>query len=135
MSAQAAIAAKTAVSAISITGSALSVAPRGKDSNNVLQWVAAGATSLDDIRVDFSYRLPTTTRKTTKSTLRCFVPKTATDSGTGLISKVGDNIAAFDFTFPENATSTEKYKLVDIITSVLSSTEFRTALATGDVMY
>lgn len=135
MSAQAAIAAKTAISAISITGTALSVAPRGKDAKNVLNWVSPGATSLDDIVVDFSYRLPTQTRKTTKATLRAFVPKTATDSTTGLVSKVGDNVASCEFTFPENATVTEKTKLVDIFISALSATEFRTAINTGDVMY
>lgn len=135
MSAQAAIAAKTAISTITIAGTALSVAPRGKDSKNVLNWAVAGATSLDDIVVDFSYRLPTQTRKTTKATLRAFVPKTATDSTTGLVFKVGDNIASCEFTFPENATTAEKTKLVDIFTSALSATEFRLALNTGDVMY
>lgn len=135
MSAQAAIAAKTAITAISITGTALSVSPRGKDSKNVLNWVYPGATALDDIVVDFSYRVPTQTRKTTKATLRAFVPKTATDSTTGLVIKVGDNIASCDFTFPENATATEKQKLVDVFTSALTATEFRTALYTGDVMY
>lgn len=135
MSAQAAIAAKTAISAIAITGTALSVSPRGKDSKNVLQWVYPGATALDDIVVDFSYRLPTPSRATTKATLRAFVPKTATDSTTGLVVKVGDNIASCDFTFPQNATTTEKTKLIDIFTSALSATEFRAALSTGDVMY
>lgn len=135
MSAQAAISAKTALSAISFTGTALSVTPRGKDNKNVLSWVAPGTTTLDDIKVDFSYREPTTTRKTTKATLRVFVPKTATDSGTGLVSKVGDNIATMDFTFPENATSTEKQKLLDVMLTVFGATEFRAALKDGDVMY
>jgi len=135
MSAQAAIAAKTAVSAISITGTAFSVAPRGKDANNVLQWVNAGATSLQDSKVDFSYRLPTASRVTTKATLRAFSPKTYTDSTTGQVVKVGDSIASIDFTFPQGATVTERTLLVDILTSTLSSTEFRLALTTGDVMY
>lgn len=135
MAQQAAIAAKTAISAISITGTAYSIAPRGKNSDNVLQWVYPGATTLDDVKVDFSVRPPTTTRKTTKSTLRVFSPKTATDSGTGLVSKVGDCIASIDFTFPENATATEKQKLLDILTSVVSATEFRAALKDNDVMY
>jgi len=135
MSAQAAIAAKTTITAISITGTAYSIAPRGKDGKSVLQWVYAGTTSLDDVHVDFSYRLPTTTRKTTKATLRAFVPKTFTDAGTGVVSKIGDNIASCEFTFPENATATEKQKLVDIFTSTLCAAEFRSALYAGDVMY
>jgi hypothetical protein len=135
MSAQAAIAAKTVITALSLTGTAYSVAPRGKDSKSVLSWVFPGAVSLDDVSVDFSYRLPTPTRKTTKALLRVFVPKTATDSTTGLVFKVGDNIASLDITFPENATVTERTKCVDIITSTLCAPEFRLALNTGDVMY
>jgi hypothetical protein len=135
MASQAAIAAKTALTVITLTGTALSVLPRGKDSKNVLSWIAPGATTLDDVKVDFSYRDPTTTRKTTKASLRVFSPKTATDSGTGLISKVGDNIVTMDFTFPENATSTEKQKLLDIALTVFGATEFRAALKDGDVMY
>lgn len=135
MAAQVAIAAKTAITVLSLTGTAYSIAPRGKDSKSVLSWVYPGAVALDDVSVDFSYRVPTTTRKTTKATLRVFVPKTATDSTTGLVFKVGDNIASIDFTFPENATATERQKCVDILTSTLCSTEFRLALNTGDVMY
>lgn len=135
MSAQAAIAAKYLISALSFTGTAYSVTPRGKDGKNVLQWVNPGSTNLEDVRVDFSYRPPTTTRKTTKATLRCFVPKTFTDSGTGLIEKIGDNIATIDFTFPENATVAERTKLVDVLTSTLGAAEFRSALNSGDVMY
>jgi hypothetical protein len=135
MSAQAAIAAKTAVSALSFTGTAFSIAPRGKDANNVLAWVNAGTTSLQDSKVDFSYRLPTTSRKTTKATLRAFSPKTYTDSTTGQIVKVGDSIASIDFTFPDGATSTERALLVDILTTTLGAAEFRLALINGDVMY
>lgn len=135
MSAQAAIAAKTAISAISLTGTALSIIPRGRDSKGVLQWVAPGATLLDDVSVDFSYRPPVSGRKTVKSMLRTFCPKTFTDSTTGLISKLGDNAASVDFTFLENASSAEKLKVLDILLSTLGSTEFRTALSTGDVMY
>lgn len=135
MSAQAAIAAKTAVTTITIAGTAFSVAPRGKDSKNVLMWVAPGTIALEDNRVDFSYRVPTSTRATTKATLRVFVPKTFTDSTTSVVSKIGDNIASIDFTFPENATVAERTKLVDILTSTLSATEFRSALCSGDVMY
>lgn len=135
MSAQAALAAKTAVTVISITGTAFSLTPRGKDNKNVLQWVNAGATSLDDVVVDFSYRLPTSTRKSTKATLRTFVPKTFTDSTTGLVAKAGDNIANLELTFPENATVTEKQKLLDIFTAAVAATEFRAAIINGDVMY
>jgi len=134
MSAQAAIAAKTAVSAISITGTALSILPRGRVlPNNVLSWVAPGATSLDDVTVDFSYRMPTSTRKTVKSTLRAFVPKTATVDT--VVTSFGTNVGEVNFTFPEAATAAERQKLVDILTSALCSTEFRTAITTGDVMY
>lgn len=135
MAAQAAIASKTAISAISFTGTALSVTPRGKDAKNVLSWVAPGTTTLDDIRVDFSYREPTATRKTIKSTLRVFVPKTITDVDTDLVSKLGDNVAGMDLSFLENATTAEKLKVCDIMLSVFGSAEFRTALTTGDVMY
>lgn len=135
MSAQAQIAAKTSITAISITGTAYNILPRGKTGKGVLQWVVAGATPLDDVIVDFSYQPQTSTRKTVKSTLRAFVPKTYTDSGTGVVSKIGDNVANISFTFPENATSTERQKLLDILTSTLSATEFRSALISGDVMY
>lgn len=135
MSAQAAIAAKTALTVISFTGTALSVTPRGKDSKNVLSWIAPGATTLDDKKVDFSYREPTATRKTTKATLRVFCPKTVTDVDTGLVSKVGECIANVDFTFPEAATATEKQVLLDVLLTVLGATEFRAALKDGDVMY
>lgn len=135
MSAQAALAAKTAITTITIAGTAFSLTPRGKDNKNVLQWVNAGATSLDDVVVDFSYRLPTSTRKSTKATLRTFVPKTFTDSTTGLVAKAGDNIANLELTFPENATATEKQKLLDIFTAAVAATEFRAAITNGDVMY
>lgn len=135
MAAQAAIASKHALSAISFTGTALSITPRGKDAKNVLSWIAPGTTSLDDIRVDFSYREPTTTRKTIKGTLRTFVPKTITDVDTSLVSKVGENIVSSDFSFPENATSAEKQKALDVHLTTLGSTEFRDALISGDVMY
>lgn len=135
MSAQAALATKHAVSAISITGTALAVSPRGKDPKGVLSWVYPGATTIEDILVDFSYRLPTATRKTTKATLRAFVPKTYVDSTTSLTLKSGDNIASCEFTFPENATAAEKQKLVDMFTSALADTAVRLALNSGDVMY
>jgi hypothetical protein len=135
MSAQAAIASKTLLTAISFTGTAQSITPRGKDKNNVLQWIYPGATSLDDRKVDFSYREPTTTRKTTKAMLRVFIPKVATDSTTGLVFKVGDNIVTMDFTFPENATTTEKLVLLDTALTAFGAAEFRTALSTGDVMF
>lgn len=135
MAAQAAIAAKVSVSAIAITGTAYSVVPRGKDGKSVLVWVNPGATTLDDVKVDFSYRPPTATRKTTKATLRAFVPKTYTDSTTGMVAKAGDNIVTCDFTFPENATAAEKQKLLDVFTSAVCATEFRAALYNGDVMY
>jgi hypothetical protein len=135
MAAQASIAAKTSITVITHTGTAFAVAPRGKDKNNVLNWVNPGATSLADTKVDFSYREPTSTRKTTKAMLRVFAPKTATDSTTGLVYKVGDSIVTMDFTFPENATAVERQILVDVALSTFGSTEFRTALINGDVMY
>jgi len=135
MSAQAAIAAKTAITALSLTGTAYSVTPRGRDGKNVLLWTYAGASALDDVKVDFSYRPSTSSRKSVKSTLRCFVPKTYTDSTTGVIGKVGDNAANFDFSFVETATAAERQKLVDIVTSVVCSAEFRDALINGNVMY
>lgn len=135
MSAQAALSTKHAVSAISITGTALAVSPRGKDPKGVLSWVYPGTTTIEDISVDFSYRPPTATRKSTKATLRAFVPKTYVDSTTSLTLKAGDNIASCEFTFPENATATERQKLVDIFTSALSDSAVRTALNSGDVMY
>lgn len=135
MSAQAAISAKTALTALSLTGTALSVAPRGRDQKGNLLWVSPGATTLDDISVDMSFRTPTKERKSTKSLLRVFVPKTATNSTTGLVEFVGNNIANFDVTLLENATAAEKQKVLDILTSVICSAEFRTAWTTGDVMY
>lgn len=135
MSAQAAIAAKTAVTAISITGAALSINPRGKDAAGVLAWIAPGATALDDVKVDFSYRLPTGTRKSVKSLLRVLAPKTYTDSTTLVVTKMGDNVLALDGSFLEAATSTERQKVLDIFTSVVSSAEFRAAFISGDVMY
>jgi hypothetical protein len=135
MSAQAAIASKTALSAISFTGTAQSITPRGKDKNNVLQWVFPGATALGDTKVDFSYREPTATRKSTKAMLRVFVPKVATDSTTGLVFKIGDSIVNMDFTFPENATTAEKLVLLDTALTAFGAAEFRTALSTGDVMF
>lgn len=135
MAAQASLATKTAVSAISITGTAAAVSPRGKDTKGVLSWVLPGATTIEDVKVDFSYRVPTPTRKTTKATLRAFVPKTYVDSTTSLTLSAGNNVASCEFTFPENATATERQKLVDIFTSALSDTTVRTALNAGDVMY
>jgi hypothetical protein len=135
MAAQASIAAKTVLTVITLTGTAFAIAPRGKDANNVLQWVNAGGTTLEDTRVDFSYRLPTASRATTKATLRVFSPKTYVDSTTAQVVKVGDNIASIDFTFPNGATVTERTKLNDILLTVLGSTEFRAALNSGDVMY
>lgn len=135
MSAQAALSTKHTVSAISITGTTYSVSPRGKDPKGVLSWVYPGTTTIEDIKVDFSYRPPTATRKSTKATLRTFVPKTYVDSTTSLTLKSGDNIASCEFTFPENATATERQKLVDIFTSALSDSAVRTALNSGDVMY
>lgn len=135
MAAQAILAAKTVLTVITHTGTAFNVAPRGKDDNNVLLWVNAGATSLDDVKVDFSYRIPTATRKTTKALLRTFSPKTFTDAGTGLIAKVGDNIASTEFTFLEAATAAERQKVVDIHMSVMGLTEIRSALISGDVPY
>jgi hypothetical protein len=135
MSAQAALTTKHLVSAVSITGTALAVSPRGKDPKGVLSWVYPGATTIEDIQVDFSYRPPTATRKTTKATLRAFVPKTYVDSTTSLTLKAGDNIASCEFTFPENATAVERTKLVDMFTSALGDTAVRLALNSGDVMY
>jgi hypothetical protein len=135
MAAQASIATKKLLTVITLTGTAQSALPRGKDKNNVLQWIFPGATALADQRVDFSYREPTATRKTAKATLRVFVPKVATDSTTGLVFKVGDNIVSMDFTFPENATTAEKLELLDMALTTFGAAEFRTALSTGDVMY
>ena len=135
MSAQAAIAAKVLISAISFTGTALSITPRGRDAKGVLNWVAPGATILDDTLVDFSYRPPASGRKTVKSMLRVFSPKTFTDSTTSVVSKIGDNSASIDFTFLENASAAEKLRVLDILLSTIGSAEFRTALSTGDVMY
>lgn len=135
MSAQAALATKTVVTALSFTGTAMAVSPRGKDPKGVLSWVYPGATTIEDIRCDFSYRVPTPTRKTTKATLRVFVPKTYVDSTTSLTLKAGDNIASLEVTFPENATTTERTKLIDLFTTALGDTSVRLALNTGDVMY
>lgn len=135
MSAQAALATKHTLTAITLTGTAFNVSPRGRDSKGVLSWVYPGATTVEDVRTDFSYRVPTATRKTTKATLRVFVPKTYVDSTTSLTLKSGDNIASCEFTFPENATATERQKLVDIFTTALGDTAVRLALNTGDVMY
>jgi len=135
MSAQATIAAKTAITAITLTGTALSILPRGRDSKQVLNWVAPGATLLDDNQVDFSYRPPANGRKTIKSTLRVFCPKTYTDSTTSLVMKQGDNLASTDFQFEANATAAEKQKVVDLLISALSDAAFRAALFNGDVMY
>lgn len=135
MSAQATLNAKTAISSIDISGASLAINPRGKDAKGILNWIAPGATSLDDITVDFSYRVPTATRKTTKASLRVFVPKTVVNSTTGLTTRIGEMIGSTEFTFPESATFSDRQKLVDILTSALCAAEFRTALSTGDTMY
>lgn len=135
MAAQATIAAKTAVTAIAITGTALNINPRGKDANGVLQWIAPGATALDDLVVDASYRNPTAKQKRIKSLVRVFSPKTATNSTTSLVEKVGDNIMALNADLVENATSTEKQKVLDVFTSVITSPEFRDMFINGNMPY
>jgi hypothetical protein len=135
MAAQAAIAAKTAITAISLTGTALSITPRGRDETGVLNWVAPGTTVLEDVEVDFSYRPATAASKKIKSNLRAFSPKTYTDSTTGMIAKAGENLANCGFSFVENATPAEKQKLLDVFTSAITDAAFRNALINGDVMY
>lgn len=135
MAAQAALATKTLLTVITLTGTAMTANPRGKDSKNVLSWVYPGATTLDDRKIDFSYRPPTTTRKTTKATLRVFIPKTAVDSTTGLVFKVGDNIVDMNFTFVENATAAEKQVALDVALTAFGAPEVRAALKDGDVPY
>lgn len=136
MAAQAALAAKTVITVVGTnTGTAYSMSPRGRDAKGVLKWVYPGATTLDDVIVDLSYRPPTATRKSTKATARVISPKTYTDTTTGLIAKAGENIAELNFSFVENATVAEKVKVLDILLSMVGLAEFRLALSTGDVMY
>lgn len=135
MAAQATIAAKTAVTAIAITGTALSIDPRGKDANGVLQWIAPGATALDDLVVDASYRVPTSKQRKIKSMVRVFSPKTAINSTTGLTEKVGENIFALNAELVDNATAAEKQKVLDVFTSVVTSPEFRDMFINGNLMY
>lgn len=135
MAAQATIAAKTAITAISLTGTALSINPRGKDASNVLKYVAPGATALDDLTVDFSYRAPTSQSKKIKSMMRVFSPKTAVNSTTSLTELVGTNILALNAEFVENATAAEKQKALDVFTSVITAPEFRDAFINGNPPY
>lgn len=135
MSAQQALAAKTAITAVTLTGTALSLAPRGRDAKQVLNWVAPGSSMLADKSVDFSYRPPANGRKTVKSVLRVFCPKVYTDTTTSLVMKQGDNLASVDFQFEANASAAEKQEVVDILLSALADAEFRKAITQGDVMF
>lgn len=135
MAAQATIIAKTAITAISLTGTALNINPRGKDANGVLQWIAPGATALDDLVVDASYRAPTAKQKRIRSMVRVFSPKTVTNTTTSLVEKVGENILALNADLVENATSAEKQKALDVFTSVVTSPEFRDMFINGNAMY
>lgn len=134
MSAQATIAAKTAVTAIALTGTALSINPRGRDQKGVLSWVAPGSTNLDDISVDFSYQASNLSGSATKAKLRAFSPKTHLDANS-VVVRDGVNAATIDFSFVSNATAVERQKLVDVLTSALTDEAVRTALVNGDVMY
>lgn len=135
MAAQATIAAKTAVTAISITGTALSINPRGKDSAGVLKYVAPGATALDDLTVDFSYRAPTSKQKKIKGMVRVFSPKTAVNSATSLTELVGENIFNLQYELVDSATAAEKQKALDVFTSVITAPEFRDAFINGNPPY
>lgn len=135
MASQATIAAKTAVTAIAITGTALSINPRGKDANGVLVWVAPGATSLDDLVVDASYRTASVKQKKIRSVARVFSPKTAVNTTTGVTDKQGENILQFVGDFVPNATAAEKQKALDVFTSFITSNEFRDMIINGNAPY
>lgn len=134
MSAQANITAKTLISAYTLTGASLTMSPRGRDQKNVMKWIAPGATTLQDASVDFSYRLPTATRKSVKATLRTFSPKTFVDASS-VTQKLGDMIMSTDFTALENATAAERKLVLDLHISALCDAAVQAAIVNGDVPY
>lgn len=139
MAQQSAIAAKSAITAISLTGTAYSFNPMGKDASGVLNWVHPGATALDNVIVDFSYRPPKTsgskTARKIRGLVRLFVPKTAVNSTTGVTELVGENIITLQSDFLDNATATEKQLALDLLTSTIVCPEFRDAFINGNVMW